>query len=124
MDSTVLPRDHLRACLLLVLAETSVHGYDVPALLGPLGLGAADRGSVYRMLRAMEAEGQVDSYWDSSPAGPSRRMYRVSPPGRDWAASASASLRIADAVMVTWLERYRVVVCRGVEVVTQVPAAG
>lgn len=101
-----------------------MHGYDVPALLGPLGLGAADRGSVYRMLRAMEAEGQVDSYWGSSPAGPSRRMYRVSPSGRDWAASASASLRIIDAVMVTWLERYRVVVRRGVEVVTQVPAAG
>ncbi len=123
MDSTVLPRDHLRASLLLVLAESPAHGYDVPGLLAPLGLGGADRGSVYRTLRAMDAEGLVDSCWDTSPLGPARRIYRPTAAGRRWAASATVGLRDADDVMKRWLTRYRRVVRQGVPAVADVPAA-
>jgi len=115
MDMTVLPRDHLRASLLLVLAEAPAHGYDVPSLLAPLGLGAADRGSVYRTLRTMDAEGLVFSSWDTSPVGPCRRMYRIMPAGRRWAAAASGGLREADRAMASWLARYRTVLGRGID---------
>ena len=107
MESTAVPRDHLRASILLVLREVQAHGYDLPMLLAPLGLGATDRGFVYRILRAMEAEGLVASAWDSSPTGPSRRTYTVTPAGRQWAATASGTLREADGHMATWLSRYR-----------------
>jgi len=123
MESTVFPRDHLRACILLVLAEGPTHGYDLPALLEPLGLGASDRGFVYRTLRTMDAEGLVLSTWDTSPAGPSRRIYRGTPLGERWAASASAGAREVDEIMATWLVRYRRAVRRGVQVVAEVPAA-
>ena len=63
------------------------HGYDLPFLLEPLGLGTTDRGVVYRTLRVMEADGLVASAWDRSPNGPARRTYTVTPLGRDWAAS-------------------------------------
>lgn len=106
MESAV-PRDHFRASLLLVLGEESTHGYDLPALLRPLGLGDVDRGFVYRTLRSMEADGLVSSTWDSSPAGPARRRYTVTVAGKEWGSTASAALRDADRHMATWLARYR-----------------
>jgi PadR family transcriptional regulator, regulatory protein PadR len=113
MESTAVPRDHLRASILLVLGEVRTHGYDLPALLAPLGLGGADRGFVCRTLRAMEADGLVASVWDPSPTGPARRTYAVTPAGRAWAAAASATLREADGHMATWLARYRALRCQG-----------
>ena len=113
MDSTAVPRDHLRASILLVLGEGRAHGYDLPVLLAPLGLGATDRGFVYRTLRAMEAEGLVASAWDSSPTGPDRRTYTVTPAGQECAATASSTLRDADRHMATWLDRYQALRRRG-----------
>lgn len=108
MESTAVPRDHFRASILLVLGEVRAHGYDLPTLLAPLGLGATDRGFVYRTLRAMEADGLVASTWDSSPTGPARRNYTVTPAGRAWAEGATATLREADGHMARWLDRYGV----------------
>lgn len=123
MDSIVLPRDYLRACLLLVLGEAPAHGYDVPSLLEPLGLGAADRGAVYRLLRSLDSEGLVFSVWDASPVGPSRRMYRATLAGERWAATATAGLRDVDGVMAAWLARYRPLVRRGMVVEPGMSAA-
>ncbi len=124
MDSPSLPREHFRASLLLVLREAPAHGYDVPALLAPLGVGGTDRGFVYRTLRAMEADGLVVSTWDASPSGPARRTYRVTAAGREWAAAASTSLREADRHMAHWLGRYRALVRRGgPQPLHEVPAA-
>lgn len=124
MESTAVPRDHFRASLLLVLGEVPTHGYDLPVLLAPLGLGGTDRGFVYRTLRAMEADGLVASAWDPSPTGPARRTYAVTPAGRAWAEGASATLRDADRHMATWLARYRAL-CRqgGPQAFPGVPAA-
>lgn len=113
MEPTAVPRDHFRASVLLVLGEVPTHGYDLPTLLAPLGLGATDRGFVYRTLRSMEAEGLVVSAWDPSPNGPARRTYMVTPAGREWAVTASATLREADGHMATWLARYGALRRRG-----------
>lgn len=124
MESPAVPRDHFKASVLLVLREAPAHGYDLPALLDPLGLGHADRGFVYRALRAMEAEGLVESGWDPSPTGPARRTYRVTAAGREWAAGATATLREADRHMARWLARYRGAVrSGGLQSVPRVPAA-
>jgi PadR family transcriptional regulator PadR len=124
MDTAVVPRAHFKASVLLVLGEAPVHGYDLPALLAPVGLGHTDRGFVYRALRLMEAEGLVSSVWDPSPVGPARRTYQVTGAGREWAAGASAMLREADRHMARWLARYRQLVrAGGPRSVTGVPAA-
>ena len=106
MDAPAVPRDHLRASILLVLGDEPAHGYDLPALLEPLGLGGTDRGFVYRTLRGMEADGLVASSWASSPTGPARRTYTVTAAGRDWADAASVTLREADRHMSRWLRKY------------------
>jgi DNA-binding PadR family transcriptional regulator len=120
-----VPHDHLAACVLLVLDEKPVHGYDLPALLAPLGVEVTDRGMVYRCLRSLEDGGLLASGWDPSPSGPARRTYQVTPEGRAWAAAASESFRQADAHMAAYLARYRRLRRRGVvRALGDVPAAG
>lgn len=112
MESAV-PRDHFRASLLLVLGELPTHGYDLPSLLEPFGLGATDRGFVYRTLRAMEGDGLIASAWDPGHAGPARRTYTVTPAGTQWAATAADGLRDIDRHLATWEARYRALRRRG-----------
>lgn len=77
-----LPRGYLRACLLLLVAEGPVHGYELVTKVRDLGVGKPDAASVYRTLRSLETEGLVSSWWASSGAGPARRVYQTTAPGR------------------------------------------
>lgn len=79
-----LPRNFLRPCLLLLIAEEDSYGYDLLERLERLGLGATDPGGLYRALRAMEKDGMVDSNWEVSDVGPARRIYRLTEEGQDW----------------------------------------
>jgi DNA-binding PadR family transcriptional regulator len=125
MPAAIVPRDHLAACLLLVLAEQPAHGYDLPALLAPLGVGVTDRGMLYRYLRSLEQGGLLASVWDPSPSGPARRTYRVTPQGRAWAEATADAFRQADRHMSAYLGRYRRLRRRGIDRrVGDIPAAG
>lgn len=79
-----LPRNFLRPCLLLLIAERDSYGYDLLERLERLGLGGTDPGGLYRALRAMERDGMVDSEWQMSEVGPARRIYRLTEEGLDW----------------------------------------
>lgn len=70
-----LPRQYVRPCLLLLLAESASHGYELLEQVRDLGVGSVDAGGLYRELRTMEREGLVRSWWEESPAGPARRTY-------------------------------------------------
>ncbi|MEA2704061.1 MAG: PadR family transcriptional regulator, regulatory protein PadR [Actinomycetota bacterium] len=76
-----MPRASIRPAILALLEERASHGYEVVARLNVAGKGA-DTVSVYRALRAMEAEGIVSSTWDVSQRGPARRVYVPTPAGR------------------------------------------
>jgi PadR family transcriptional regulator PadR len=76
-----LPRHYLRATLLLLIAESPAHGYDLLEQISELGLHTDDPGGVYRALRALERDGYVESWWEHSSAGPARRTYRLSGKG-------------------------------------------
>lgn len=101
-----MPRNYLRACLLLILAESPAHGYDMTDQLGRLGLGAIDKGGMYRTLRALEEERLVSSGWEVSPSGPLRRRYRISDVGRAWLEGWSESVRTGQAFAAGYLRRY------------------
>lgn len=76
-----LPRGYLRACLLLLVAEEPVHGYELLGRLRGMGLPKLDAGAVYRALRILDEERLVDSWWSSSVTGPARRLYRITSAG-------------------------------------------
>lgn len=75
-----LPKNFLQPCLLLLLKEEPGYGYDLVTRLKELGIDD-DSAAVYRALRALEEKSAVYSYWNTSSAGPARRMYRLTPSG-------------------------------------------
>lgn len=101
-----LPRHYLRAVLLLLIAEAPVHGYDLLEQIGELGLHAGDPGGVYRALRALERAGYVESWWEHSSAGPSRRTYRLSTKGAKGLDAWADALRETHQHLSSYLARY------------------
>ncbi len=76
------PRALLAPCLLLLLAESPGHGYELMERLKPLGFDWNGPGPIYRELRALEAANLVTSAWSAPKAGPVPRVYELTPAGR------------------------------------------
>jgi len=74
------PRALLTAWLLLLLGREATHGYELRRRLEANGL-VTDAAAMYRLLRKIEREGRVESFWGEAVAGPRRRLYRLTPKG-------------------------------------------
>lgn len=105
-----LPRNYLRPCLLLLLAEGRAHGYELLEQVATLGLERTDPGGLYRTLRSMEQDGLVHSSWEPSESGPARRTYGLTDEGRDWLHAWSGSLREVQRLLAAYLTRYEAAV--------------
>lgn len=101
-----LPRNYLRPCLLLLIAEKPSHGYDLLERLELLGLGATDAGGLYRALRALEQDDLLTSRWETSDAGPARRTYALTDEGMDWLHAWAGALRESRRLLARFLDRY------------------
>lgn len=101
-----LPRNYLRPCLLLLLAEGTSHGYELLDQLSSLGLSQPDPGGLYRCLRAMDEEGLVRSAWEPSTSGPARRTYELTDEGRGWLEAVAGSLAEAARALTAYRRRY------------------
>ena len=56
------PRNYLHVCLLLLIAESPAHGYDLVERLADLGFESVDSPAVYRALRALNEDGLLESW--------------------------------------------------------------
>lgn len=101
-----VPRNYLRPCLLLLLAEGTSHGYELLEQVAALGLERVDPGGLYRCLRAMDEEGLVRSTWEPSAAGPARRTYELTDDGREWLHVVAGSLAEVSRSLATYRRRY------------------
>jgi poly-beta-hydroxybutyrate-responsive repressor len=101
-----LPRNYLRASLLLLIAETPAHGYDLLEQIAQLGLRNVDPGGLYRALRVMEQDGLVESWWEHSHAGPARRSYRLTDDGVEWLHAWAGALLEGRRYLSSYLARY------------------
>ena len=102
-----LPRNYLRPCLLLLLAEGTSHGYELLDQISAFGLDRVDPGGLYRCLRAMDEEGLVRSTWAPSTAGPARRTYSLTREGADWLHSIADALHTTSQALAVYQHRYR-----------------
>lgn len=102
-----LPRNYLRPCLLLLLAEGTSHGYELLDQVSALGLERVDPGGLYRCLRAMDEEGLVRSSWEPSASGPARRTYELTAEGRDWLHVVAGSLGEVARSLDAYRRRYQ-----------------
>lgn len=102
-----MPRNYLRPCLLLLLAEGTSHGYELLDRVAALGLARSDPGRLYRCLRAMDEDGLVRSVWEPSTSGPARRTYALTEEGREWLHALAGSLAEVSLALGTYHRRYR-----------------
>ena len=72
----------LEPWLLLLLAESPAHGYELLERLQALSEApSADRGHLYRTLRRLEEQGLVTAAWQMPQAGPARHTYTLTADG-------------------------------------------
>ena len=85
-----------------------MHGYELIERL-PEVAGAETRvdvGNLYRLLRGLEDEGIVTSEWSADLPGPAKRTYELTAEGRALLHRWAESLREAQGVLSSFLERY------------------
>jgi PadR family transcriptional regulator PadR len=95
------------ALLYLLSHGEAAHGYDLLEAVNGLGLSDVpiDPGTVYRHLRALEADGFVVSQWDTGSAGPARRVYEVTEAGQERLDEWAQVLTRRGEAMVAFAER-------------------
>jgi PadR family transcriptional regulator PadR len=93
--------------LLLLLREHPLHGYELIERLSEFGGEArVDVGNLYRLLRALEAEGIVSSEWSAELPGPAKRTYELTEEGRRLLDHWAEALREARGNVQSFLDRY------------------
>ena len=100
------PRNWLVPYLLLILRDWSSYGFDMLERLQAFGFAAMNPGSLYRVLRQMEKDGMVSSAWDTSNAGPARRMYTLTQAGEEYLKVWARSLQHYQDMTNAWLRMY------------------
>ena len=95
--------------MLLLLAESPGHGYELMERLKPLGFDWNGPGPIYRELRSLEAGGLVSSAWSAPKAGPVPRVYELTPAGHQALERSAAGVADLQGLIVQYLTRYRAV---------------
>lgn len=82
-----LKKGVLGLCVLALLARDDSYAYEIAArLAADIDMG---EGTIYPLMRRMQTDGLVETYLVESPAGPSRKYYRLTAAGRDALAAQS-----------------------------------
>ncbi|WP_068428998.1 PadR family transcriptional regulator [Piscicoccus intestinalis] len=76
-------RGVLGAAVLAVLARGPAHGYAIASDLADTGLGTVKGGTLYPLLGRLESAGHVSARWEPGDGGPGRKVYSLTPAGRD-----------------------------------------
>ena len=96
--------------VLLLLAERPSHGYEIIEGLKASGFPHSISGRVYRQLRRLEETELVQSSWESSQLrGPARRIYELTPAGRDALTSCGQAAADLARMLVSYRRRLRAV---------------
>jgi PadR family transcriptional regulator PadR len=76
---------YIQPSLLLGLKIKPSYGYELINNIHEFGFvqGQAPPGMIYRHLRGLEADGLVQSEWQTEGSGPARRIYRLTPDGNE-----------------------------------------
>jgi PadR family transcriptional regulator, regulatory protein PadR len=101
------PKGFVRHCILLLLEESPAHGYELMDRLKPFGLELTGAGPVYRALRSLQEAELVDPQWDTAGKGPARRVYELTPKGRQALEDHATELLALSEWVFDYLARLR-----------------
>lgn len=86
------PKNFIVPFILLSLRDINCHGYKILQQLMGYGFSTIDQGNLYRMLRQLEKDTLVKSEWDTSEAGPAKRIYSLTEAGEQYLKTCVYSL--------------------------------
>jgi PadR family transcriptional regulator PadR len=101
------PRNWLVPVMLLSLQQWNSYGYELMERAAAFGFETMNPGTIYRTLRHMEKNGSVKSKWETSGAGPARRMYSITDAGEAYLALWASSLEHYQQTMDAFFRLYR-----------------
>ena len=75
-----LKKGALELCVLALLHQRDNYAYEIAsALADAIGMG---EGTIYPLMRRLQAERLVETYLEESPSGPPRKYYRLTDAGK------------------------------------------
>ena len=84
-----LKKGALELCVLALLSKHDNYAYEIASRLAvTIGMG---EGTIYPLMRRLQADGLVETYLVESPAGPPRKYYKLSDAGKRSFASQQAA---------------------------------
>lgn len=83
MNSTQMLKGILEGCLLAVISEEEVYGYEMTKKLELYGFNMVSEGSIYPLLIRMKKDGLVTTTTKSSESGPKRKYYSLTDKGKE-----------------------------------------
>lgn len=86
MNNSQLLKGILEGCVLLIISEEEVYGYQLVELLKVNGFTEIVGGTVYPLLQKLERNGQLQSRMKPSTEGPDRKYYTLTDDGEKAAA--------------------------------------
>ena len=99
----VHPSNMLVPVMLMALRQWNSYGYELMAKTANFWEEAINPGTLYRTLRQMENNGDIESTWETNTGGPARRMYSITEAGEAtlalWMAALEQYQRNTDAFL-------------------------
>lgn len=81
LSTTQMLKGIIDGCLLAIIKEKEVYGYEMAEKLESYGFHSFSEGTIYPLLMRMQREGLVTSTLKKSTAGPRRKYYSLTPKG-------------------------------------------
>lgn len=99
---TQLKKGVLGMCVLALLARGDSYAYEIASKLADaVDMG---EGTIYPLMRRMQADGLVSTYLEESPSGPPRKYYSITATGRERYAAQAAEWRAFAAAVDALVE--------------------
>lgn len=105
MGQNSIVRDGLRGlsgwAILKTLSRQPLHGYALMKELQAAGLTHLKPGVAYPLLHQLESEGHLSPTWEHADSGPARKVFTLTPSGRELLATVERELRAATTIVST-----------------------
>lgn len=83
MSSTQMLKGILDGCLLALIAEEEIYGYELATKLKAYGFADISEGTIYSLLIRMQKLGWIEATSRVSPSGPKRKYYSITTSGTE-----------------------------------------
>lgn len=77
-----MKRGALEYCVLALLGRHERYGLELVQDLAEVDGMVTSEGTIYPLLARLRKDGEVETFWQESTAGPPRRYYRITPGGK------------------------------------------